>query len=152
MAAAVYAGEWPCACALTDRLNATLPPEKRRKRPYTWEVKNGCHKPAPRMVGRLDGNPIDRCLAAQVTERQPDAWRILRIHRKWEQGLAPEAGGMLDVAAPLLDSLELLDEYVAESRQADRPKPNDDGSFGKATPQGRQARRPVKSSLPPLRR
>jgi len=157
MAAAVYTGEWPCACAIQDRENDGVPPDQQKIRrhastgQYPWAERNGCRKDATKVVGTLDGRPMFRCLAALVTERQPDAWDLLRLHRRSEQGHLPESGGTMEQASPVMDALDVLDSAVAKSRETETPKPSADGGLGQRTERGYRARNPVRNSLKPRR-
>lgn len=159
MAAAVYAGEWPCACAIQDRENDGVPPADQKIRRhattglYPWAARNGCVTETERPIGTMDGRPIRRCLATLVQQRQPEAWDLVRLHRRSEQGHLPESGGALEQCAPVMDALDVLDQYVAKARVTEPQKPpNADGSFGEHRPRGKRARHPVKNSLNPPRR
>lgn len=149
MAAAVFTTAWPCRCQEQERADARRPQAQRQKPDaYRWRASHGCDADAPRPVGEFEGAAQRRCLRAQVAERQPEAFQLLHLAQHLESGALPEAGGVLDQSAPLMDALEVLAGAIAEGREIVRERETKDPPSGGAS---RGPKRGRKAPLKPQR-
>jgi hypothetical protein len=79
-----------------------------------YESKKNCKIASPSVLYEIDGLGYNKCLCAY---RHPQMNTFLLLHQKYEQGILPFQGSLLDQPAQIIEIFSVIDRLKAELKE-----------------------------------